>query len=61
MSFALGVEVGTIVHARGRRRANVYVAAGQVAAVMGELLAAAEQVDAGGLLVLPGMIDGAGA
>ena len=57
MSFDLGIEGGTVVGARGRRRANVYVSGGRVAAVTGELLPAGERMDAGGLLVLPGMID----
>ena len=57
MRYALGVEGGTVVGSRGRRRANVYVADGRVAEITTELRPAAERVDAGGLLVLPGMID----
>ena len=55
--FDLAIVGGTVVAADGRRRANVYVRDGRVAAVEPELHAAAERVDADGLLVLPGMVD----
>jgi dihydroorotase len=55
--FELAIEGGTIVTPDGRRRANVYIAGGTVAAITGETLDAAERVDAGGLFVLPGMVD----
>jgi dihydroorotase (multifunctional complex type) len=55
--FDLVVEGGTVVTARGRRRADVYVKDGRVAQVSEERLAAAARFDAGGLLVMPGMVD----
>src|SRR5438132_1269872 len=55
--FDLGVEGGTVVTARGRRRANVYVTGGRIAEVAEQLRPARERVDAAGLLVMPGMVD----
>lgn len=56
-AFDLGVEGGEVVRPDGRRRANVYVRDGRVAEVTTEPRRAAERVDAGGLLVMPGMVD----
>ncbi len=55
--FDLSIEGGMVVTARGRAPLNVYVEHGRVAAVTPERHAAAERVDAAGLLVLPGMVD----
>jgi dihydroorotase len=57
MGLDLGIEGGEVVTPAGRRRLNVYVEGGRIAAVTDERLQAAETVDAGGLLVLPGMVD----
>lgn len=56
-AFDLAIEGGTVVGAAGRRRAHVYVAGGHIAAVSEERHDAARRVDAGGLLVMPGMVD----
>jgi dihydroorotase (multifunctional complex type) len=53
----LGVEGGTLVTPRGRRRAHLYVRDGRVSAITGEPQPAAATVDATGLYVLPGMVD----
>lgn len=53
----LGIEGATVVTSGRRRRANVYVSAGRVAEVTEELRAAERRVDAGGLLLMPGMVD----
>lgn len=55
--FDLGLEGGTVVTAGGRTPANVYVTDGRVAAVTESREPARERVDAGGLLVMPGMVD----
>src|SRR5215210_7415651 len=55
--FALAVRGGEVITPRGRARADVYVRDGRIAAVTAERHAAAETVDAGGLLVMPGMVD----
>jgi dihydroorotase (multifunctional complex type) len=55
--FDLGIENGVVVDPRGRSRRNVYVQAGRVAAVTSEYPDARERCDAGGLLVMPGMVD----
>jgi dihydroorotase-like cyclic amidohydrolase len=57
MSYDLGIVGGRLVSPSGMRHANVYLHAGRVAAVTGERLEADREVDAGGLLVLPGMVD----
>lgn len=57
MSFDVAVLGGLVVGPQGRRRANLYVRDGQVALVSGERHGARDEVDAGGLLVLPGMVD----
>lgn len=53
----LGIEGGTVITSRGQLRANVYVSDGKISAVTGDLMPANERVDAGGLFVMPGMID----
>jgi dihydroorotase len=53
----LGVVGGLVVTAAGRRRANLYVADGRVASITSDRLDAEHEVDAGGLMVLPGMVD----
>ncbi len=55
--FDLGLEGGTVVTAAGRARAHVYVSGGRIAAVGAVREPARERVDAGGLLVMPGMVD----
>ena len=52
----LVIRGGTVVDARGARRADVVVADGRVVAV-GEDLTADEVVDAGGCIVAPGLVD----
>jgi allantoinase len=53
----LVVRGGTVVTAEGRRSVDVACTGGQITAVGSELPGAAEDVDARGLLVLPGLID----
>jgi dihydroorotase (multifunctional complex type) len=55
--FSLGIEGGTLVTPSGRRRSNVYIADGRIAAISPESFPAEQKVDADGLLVLPGMVD----
>ncbi|MGH7902862.1 MAG: dihydroorotase [Candidatus Dormibacteraceae bacterium] len=57
MGFELGIEGGTVITHDGRRRANVYVAGGRIAAVSAARERARQIVDAGGLMVMPGMVD----
>jgi dihydroorotase (multifunctional complex type) len=57
LTFDLGIEGGEVVTPRGRAQLHVYVAAGRIAAVTPQLLEAREEVDAAGLLVMPGMVD----
>ena len=56
--FDLGIEGGTVVSGHGRQTAHLYVEHGVIAAVSTERLPARERIDALGLHVLPGMIDG---
>jgi len=56
-AFHLGIENGTVVTPRGRRRAHIYVSEGKVAAVTSDRQSADEVANADGLLVLPGMVD----
>jgi len=53
------VRGGTVVTAQGRRRADVAVDGGRISAIEDQLPASAEahEVDATGLLVLPGVVD----
>lgn len=53
----LVIRGGTVVSPGGRREADVYVRDGRVAAVDVKRRPARNEVDASGLLVLPGMID----
>jgi dihydroorotase len=55
--YDLAIRGGRVVSGSGSRYADVYITDGRVAAVTGEALTAATEVDAGGLLVFPGMID----
>jgi dihydroorotase (multifunctional complex type) len=57
VTFDLGIEGGTLVSARARRRANVYVSDGRIAAISTRQEPSTETIDAGGLLVMPGMVD----
>ena len=54
----LGIEGGIIVSGSGQGRANLYIKDEAVAALTTERLEARERVDASGLFVLPGMVDG---
>jgi dihydroorotase (multifunctional complex type) len=56
--FDLAIYGATLVSPRGRRRAHVYVQDGRIAAVTDEHLQADRTIDAAGLYLLPGMIDG---
>ena len=58
MPYDLAIERGTLVAGGGQHRANIYVEAGRIAAITDERLAADRRIDADGLYVLPGMIDG---
>ena len=53
----LVVRGGEVVTPEGRRRADVYVSDGRIAAVTSERLPAEDAIDAAGLLVMPGMVD----
>jgi allantoinase len=55
--YDLAIRGGTLVGPKGRRAADVYVEGGLIAALGTEKHAAREEVDATGLLVLPGMVD----
>ena len=55
--FDLAVVGGTLVTPAGRSRSNVYVIDGRVALVDEAVQSAAVTVDAGGLMVMPGMVD----
>ncbi len=55
--FDLAVRGGTLVTPTGRFRANIYVNDGCVALVDQDVHRATKTVDAGGLLVMPGMVD----
>lgn len=58
MGFDLAIRHATLVEPRGRYRANLYVRDGRVAA-LGQLdEPAARVVEADGLFLLPGMVDG---
>ena len=54
----LGIENATLVTPRGRRRAHLYVSEGRIAAISQDSLSAREVVDADGLFLLPGGVDG---
>jgi dihydroorotase (multifunctional complex type) len=55
--FELAVVGGTLVSPEGRSRSNVYVENGRVALIDRAVHPAVETVDAGGLMVMPGMVD----
>jgi dihydroorotase (multifunctional complex type) len=55
-TFDLAVRGGTVVTATGRARLDVHVAGGRITAV-GRAQPAREEIDASGLLVLPGMVE----
>ena len=52
------ISGGTLVSPRGRRRAHVYVQDGAIAAVTDDRLEAGLTIDATGLYLLPGAVDG---
>jgi len=54
----LAIRGATLVTARGRQRAHLYVDGGRIAAITTEGLSARESIDADGLALLPGMVDG---
>lgn len=56
-AFDLVVAGGTVVTPEGRRRADVYTSGGRIALISEEALPARERFDAGGRLVMPGMVD----
>src|SRR5436309_1691508 len=56
--FDLGIEGGTLVSGDGRLETHVYVQEGRIAAVSSERFPSRRVIDASGLHVLPGMIDG---
>ena len=56
-AFDLAVVGGTLVAPTGRSRVNVYVKDGGVALVDEAVYRAAKTLDAGGLMVMPGMVD----
>jgi dihydroorotase (multifunctional complex type) len=58
MRFDLAIKHGTIVEPRGRYQAHVYVRAGRIAAVGSLEESAARTIDASGLFLLPGVVDG---
>lgn len=58
MSPQLAIRGATLVTPRGRRRANVYVEDGRIAAIDGSTHTADETVEADGLYLLPGCVDG---
>jgi dihydroorotase len=58
VAYELGIEGGILVSGHGRRRANLYIQDGAVAAVTPERQESRQRVDASDLFVLPGMIDG---
>ena len=57
MTVDLAVTGGTVVSPAGRRRTHVYVDGGRVVAVSREERPALRTIDAGGLTLLPGMVD----
>ena len=57
MTCDLAIRGGTLVGPAGQRAANVYMTGGRIVAVSDTPAAAAVEVDATGLLVMPGMVD----
>jgi dihydroorotase-like cyclic amidohydrolase len=56
--FDLAISGGTLVSPRGKRRANIYVENGSIAAITNDEVDAKRRVDAADLYVLPGAVDG---
>jgi dihydroorotase (multifunctional complex type) len=56
--FDLAISGGTLVSPRGRRRAHLYVENGSVALISDEQHDAKQRIDATGLHILPGAVDG---
>lgn len=56
--FDLAIRGGTLVTASDRSRADIGVRGGRIAAIAERIDDAARTIDAGGLLVLPGGVDG---
>src|SRR5256884_7349498 len=56
--YDLAIHGATLVTGRGRRRANLYVQNGSIAAITDEPAAAERSIDAAGLHLLPGAVDG---
>jgi allantoinase len=56
MTFDLIVKGGLVVTPEGRQRADLAVSEGRIVAI-GDLPASGKVIDAGGLIVLPGMVD----
>jgi dihydroorotase (multifunctional complex type) len=56
--YDLAIRGATVVTGRGRRRAHVYVQNGAVVAISDESASAAQSIDAAGLHLLPGAVDG---
>jgi dihydroorotase (multifunctional complex type) len=54
----LAIYHATLVTPRGRRKANLYVADGRIAGIGDEKLGARETIEAAGLFLLPGSVDG---
>ena len=56
--YDLAIHGATLVTGRGRRRANLYVQNGSIAAITDEPALADRSIDAAGLHLLPGAVDG---
>jgi dihydroorotase (multifunctional complex type) len=56
-AYDFAIRGGEVVTSQGRGRADVYVRDGRIAAVTADRHEAAEEADAAGLLVMPGMVD----
>ena len=53
---AITIRGGTLVSANGQRRADLRIEHGQIVAI-GDVQASGDEIDAGGLLIMPGMVD----
>ena len=58
MSYDLAIYSATIVTTRGRRRGHLYVEGGWIAEISQERHSATCEVDAEGLVAIPGVVDG---
>lgn len=56
--YDLAIDGATLVSPRGKRRARIYVEDGRIAAISDDQYAARQRIDATGLCVLPGSVDG---